>query len=50
MLSTEPFFLDPKLKTALRFNADQPSKNTGDYELISLPIYLSPLYRKFIDA
>jgi len=48
--SLQVFMKEKKLKTALRFNADQPSKNTADYELISLPIYLSPLYRKFIDA
>ncbi len=48
--SLQVFMKEKKLKTALRFNADQPSKTTGDYELLSLPIYLSPLYRKFIDA
>ncbi len=48
--SLQVFMKEKKLKTALRFNADQPSKTTGDYELLSLPIYLSPLYRKFFDA
>lgn len=46
--SLQVFMKEKKLRKALRFNADQPSETTGDYDLISLPLYLAPLFRKFV--
>ncbi|MBN2788816.1 MAG: ATP-binding protein [Candidatus Delongbacteria bacterium] len=47
--SLQIYMKEKKLRTALRFNTDQPSKITTDYDLISLPLYLAPLYKNFVE-
>jgi len=42
------YMAEKKLKTAVRFNTDQPSKTAGDYDLISLPLYLALEYKRFL--